>query len=499
MIYKTFELKKIPDNKIFYLLYGKNEGLKKEALNVIIEDKSKTLSYEEKEILENENNFIENILSKSLFETQKFIIIKRATDKILRIIEILHQKNLEDTLIILNSDNLDKKSKLRSLFEKDKKLVCVPFYPDNDQTISKLAYNFLKDKKISISPSNINLIVNRCSGDRETLVNELQKIEYFSKNGKKISRESISKLINLNENHSISELIDNCLAKNKKKTISILNENNFIENILSKSLFETQKFIIIKRATDKILRIIEILHQKNLEDTLIILNSDNLDKKSKLRSFFEKEKKLVCVPFYPDNDQTLSKLAYIFLRDKKISISPSNINLIVNKCSGDRETLVNELQKIEYFTKNGKKINSESISKLINLNENNSISELIDNCLAKNKKKIISILNENNFNNEDCIMITRTFIIKAKKLLTLSKTFETNKNIDLTISSAKPPIFWKEKEITKQQIYKWKSKNIKQLIYALSEIELQIKKNINNSINLITDFILSHSSAETSN
>ena len=277
------------------------------------------------------------------------------------------------------------------------------------------------------------------------------------------------------------------------------NENNFIETILSKSFFDTQKFIIIKRATDKILKIIEILHLKNLEDTTIILNSDNLEKKSKLRSFFEKDKTLVCVPFYPDNDQTLSKLAYNFLREKKISISSSNINLIVNKCSGDRETLINELLKIELFSKNGKQINSDNISKLINLSENHNISELIDNCLAQNKRKIISILNENNFSNEDCIMIVRSFLIKSKKLLALSKTFETNKNIDLTISSAKPPIFWKEKEITKQQILKWSSKNIKQLIYSLSETELQIKKNINNSINLITDFILFQSSSTTNN
>ena len=322
------------------------------------------------------------------------------------------------------------------------------------------------------------------------------------------------KKINQNINHLIlfygknegfkNEAIDilnkdklNILSYEEKEIFD--NENNFIENILSKSLFEKQKFIVIKRATDKILKIVEILQQKNLDDTIIILNSDNLEKKSKLRSLFEKDKKLVCIPFYPDNDQTLSKLAYNFLRDKKISISQSDINLVINKCNGDRETLLNELQKIEYFSKNGKKINSENISKLINLIENHNISELVDNCLAQNKKKIISILNENNFSNEDCIMITRSFIIKAKKLLALSKAFEINKNIDLTISSAKPPVFWKEKEITKQQIYKWKPKNIKKLIYALSETELQIKKNINNSINLITDFILSHSSAETNN
>jgi DNA polymerase-3 subunit delta len=274
------------------------------------------------------------------------------------------------------------------------------------------------------------------------------------------------------------------------------NEDNFVENLLTKSLFDDEKIIIIKRATDKILKVLEEITEKNIKDIKIILDADVLEKKSKLRSFFEKDKKLVCVPFYPDNDQTISKLAYNFLNNKKISLSPSNINLIVSKCSGDREALVNELQKIEYFGKNGKKINNENIAKLINLSENHSISELIDNCLAQNKKKIISILNENNFSNEDCIMIIRSFIMKAKKLLVLSKTFETNKNIDLTISSAKPPIFWKEKEITKQQIQKWKPKNIKNLIYALSETELQVKKNINNSINLITDFIISQSLSE---
>jgi DNA polymerase-3 subunit delta len=302
------------------------------------------------------------------------------------------------------------------------------------------------------------------------------------------------------KNEALNLLInnkDNIFNYEEKEILD--NENSFIETILSKSLFDPQKFIIIKRATDKILKTIEILHLKNLDDTTIILNSDNLEKKSKLRSLFEKEKTLVCVPFYPDNDQTLSKLAYNFLREKKISISSSNINLIVNKCSGDRETLINELRKIQLFSKNGKQINSDNISKLINLSENHNISELVDNCLAQNKRKITSILNENNFSNEDCIIIVRSFLIKSKKLLALLKAFETNKNIDLTISSAKPPIFWKEKEITKQQILKWNSKNIKQLIYSLSETELQIKKNINNSINLITDFILFQSSSTTNN
>ena len=289
--------------------------------------------------------------------------------------------------------------------------------------------------------------------------------------------------------------INNAHSFDEKEILD--NSTSFLENIFSKSLFEEEKIIIIKRATDKILKILEELKSKNIDDVIIILNSDTLDKRSKLRIYFEKNKDLICIPFYPDNEQTLSKLSNNFLKEKNISLSQSNINLIVNKSNGDRGLLYNELKKIELFSKNGKKINTENISKLINLSENHSISELIDHCLAKNSKKTIYILNENNFNNEDCVLITRVFLNKAKKILQLTKEFEKNNNIDLTISSAKPPIFWKDKEITKQQIYMWKAKNIKKLIYKINEIELLLKKNLSNSINLITDFLLEQSSSKT--
>ena len=276
------------------------------------------------------------------------------------------------------------------------------------------------------------------------------------------------------------------------------NKDDFIEDLLTKSFFDDRKIIIIKRSTDKILNIIEDVLSKKIKD-IIILNADNLEKKSKLRSFFEKDKKLICIPFYPDNEQTLSKLAYNFFKNKNIAISQANINLIIDKCNGDREALLNELNKIEHYVKEGKKISSDEIIKLTNLNENHSVLELVDNCLAKNKRKIIDILNENNFNNEDCIMITRSFLNKSKKILQLATEFEKNKNIELTISSAKPPIFWKDKEITKKQVCQWKPDNIKELIYRLNEIELLIKKNLNISVNLITDFILEQSALKTNN
>jgi DNA polymerase-3 subunit delta len=297
--------------------------------------------------------------------------------------------------------------------------------------------------------------------------------------------EEIKKIISLNKNITIT-------SYDEKEILD--SYENFYNNIFSKSLFDDKKVIIIKRATDKIVKIIEEIIEKDISDIYLIFNSDNLEKKSKLRSLFEKNKKLVCVPFYADTADILSRMAYNFFKEKKISISQANINLIVNKCNGDRGILKNELLKVEFFCQNKKEISSDNLLKLVNLVENHSISELIDNCLAKNEKKTMSLLNENNFNSEDCIIITRTFLNKSKKILKLSKEYQINKDLNKTIASARPPIFWKDKEIVKQQINKWAPNEINELIFDLNKIELQIKKNYTNSINIISDFILNQSS-----
>ena len=268
------------------------------------------------------------------------------------------------------------------------------------------------------------------------------------------------------------------------------NQDNFFEGIFSGSLFDEDKFIIINQATDKIVKIIEILIEKKekIKKIAILLNANSLEKKSKLRSIFEK--KLICVPFYIDNNETLFKFTEAFLKQKKINISPLNINFLVNKCNGDRRNLKNELLKIEMFCLNKKNIRDDELQKLICLNENKSINELIDCCLVKDEKNTINILNDNVFNNDDSILITRTFLIKLKKIHKLILNYEENRNLNETIQNAKPPIFWKDKPIIEKQIKTWKLDLIEKLIIDINEIELQIKKNNTNSLNLISDFIL---------
>ena len=276
------------------------------------------------------------------------------------------------------------------------------------------------------------------------------------------------------------------------------NRESFYNELISKSFFEKEKLIIINRATDKIKDIIEEIIEKNISDLVLVLNSNILIKKSKLRNLFEKNKHTICVPFYEDNNQTLSAIASLFFREKKISISNQTINLITARSRGDRQNLNNELEKIESFLIDKKKINLEDVIKLTNLAENYNVSELIDSCLSKNKKKTIHILNENNYSLEDCILIIRSMLMKSKRLITLCKKATLTKDIETVLSSFKPPIFWKDKEIVKQQINSWSCENAEKLTYEINEIELLIKKFSASSVNILSDFIIEQATS-TSN
>ena len=295
------------------------------------------------------------------------------------------------------------------------------------------------------------------------------------------------------KNDAIEKIFNINISKNiyryEEKEI-LDNFESFFESIQSKSFFEKEKLIIISRVSDKIKNIIEEIIEKNIEDIKIVLNSGILEKKSKLRSLFEKNKNTICIPFYADSNQTLSKIINNFFREKKIITSQEKINLLIDRCRGNRQNLRNELDKIDSFIKNKKNINMDQIMKLTNLAENYNVSELIDSYLASNFKKTITILNENNFSIEDCMLITRTLLIKSKRLYKLLLEINNNKSIEEVISSFKPPIFWKDKEIVKQQIKNWSLSRAENLIYKTNELELLIKKNSNNSINILSDFII---------
>ena len=271
------------------------------------------------------------------------------------------------------------------------------------------------------------------------------------------------------------------------------NIDDFYNNVFTKSFFDNEKLIIINRVSDKIREIIEELIEKKTEDIQFILNSKNLEKKSTLRKLFEKQKLIVCIPFYEDNNQTLNSIISLFFRNKKIPISQQLINVLVERSRGDRKNLNNELEKIENFSLNKKNLSIQEIIKLTNLADNYSASELVDHSLAKNTRKTVTILGENNYSDEDNIIIIRTLLAKLKRLVKIYELVDEKNNIEQAISACKPPIFWKDKPLVIQQIRSWKKDALEQLIYKTNEIELLVKKNSVLAKNILADFIINNS------
>ena len=315
----------------------------------------------------------------------------------------------------------------------------------------------------------------------------------------RIKKSNLSLYLFYGQNEGLKkEVLENCFIKNFKGLVEKYDEKEVIENqeeiyskIFNKSLFEKEKIILISRTSDKIVDFIERILEKNVSDIKIICLSEILEKKSKLRNLFEKDSKLICIPFYADDNKKLTQLCGDFFKKINIPISREILNIIVDKCQGDRNNLNRELEKVEMFIDGNTNFDVSDILKLISLSENYTVSELVDNCLSKNIKNTAKILNENSYTNDDCMLILRTMLNKTKRLIKLRDDYDVTKNLDSTVSNFRPPIFWKDKDVIKKQLLKWDKKNSSALIFEINELEKLIKKNSENSLRITYDFVLS--------
>ena len=267
------------------------------------------------------------------------------------------------------------------------------------------------------------------------------------------------------------------------------NIDEFVSNLLTKSLFGNKKIIIISRATDKLYTLINDLLDREIVETKIVIKSSSLEKKSKLRNLFEKESKLICTPVYEDDARALNYVIQNFLKLNNFSLSQEIKNILIERSKGDRINLKNELSKLKNLSLSKNKLSIDDVIKLSNLAENYSVFELSDNYLAKNSKKVSNILNENNYSSEDCILIIRTILNKCKRLLKIRNEIDNNTSIDQVISSYKPPIFWKEKDIVKKQAQSWSTSEVKEIIFKINDLEALVKKNASNSMLFVSNFV----------
>ena len=269
----------------------------------------------------------------------------------------------------------------------------------------------------------------------------------------------------------------------------IKNQNDFFNLIFSGSLFDKKKVIFVNRTTDRLFNLISEISKKDIKDILIFFEADQLEKKSKIRNLFEKDNNLVCIACYQDNNFDLIKIINDEIKQTKIKLSTESINLLIERASGDRNNLRNEVNKLKSFALNKQMVSYDQVKELTNMVGNYQNDYIVNICLNGDKKKLNKILRENNFSFEDFLILLKIFSKKIHRLLKIKIFNRLEKNLDQIFNQIRPPIFWKEKEDVKKQVRLWNEKKLNLIIKKINEIELNCKKNHEISTNITLDFL----------
>ena len=320
MILKSFLLEKnlsLIDNYKSLLFYGENIGLKDEFKSNLKKKFSnfEQILFNQDEIIKNEKLLSDQINNLSMFNDNKFIIINEVSDKLISKIDDIIETQPDHIRLILFSQSLDKKSKIRSSFEKSKKVGIVPCYQDNHRTLSEYIREKLKDYS-GVNQEVINLLINNSGLDRKVLFSEIEKIRALFQN-KKIEESKILNLLNEENNLNFDDLRDSCLEGNDKK----LNKN------LGTILLNNENIYFCLNNLNQRVQKLSMLINQNEKDMNINFALDNLKPK-----VFWKDKPMILRQVKKWDHQKLEKAKEIILETEvKMKTKMNNYNSIMLK------------------------------------------------------------------------------------------------------------------------------------------------------------------------
>jgi len=337
MLLKSQEI--VLKNKDFFkekiiLLYGENQDLindlNQQIVSKFIEEKKFSKSFFEEDIIKNPENIINYYLNGSLFDDNKSIsIIKNCSDKILEIINKI-KNNINNNVIILNSEILLKNSKLRQFGEYDKLAICIPCYQETKFDIKKFLTQQTQINNIQLSDTQSEVIINSSSLKRSKIKEVMEKLNLYKNSGKITDQiiEEICTDVDLKKN---DEIIDILLSKNEKNINEFISnmsnyEKNFIEIIIILRSFiikildiqKNNKNLSIDERIEKYKPSIFWKDKDRIKNILKIWSANNLEKFLSNLNIIETE--------FKRNDLNQDTQFYYFLTQNLSKISLKNTN-----------------------------------------------------------------------------------------------------------------------------------------------------------------------------
>jgi len=288
-----------------------------------------------------------------------------------------------------------------------------------------------------------------------------------------------------------AKITKNLTIKKYQEEYLLQNKEIFDQLINTESLFGDQEMVVISKSTDKIM---EIYDEKNAQDNdkQIIFLSGPLTKKSKLRNLAETATNFTCIACYDDTPEQLQSILFQKLKDNKISVSREFINSIFEINSLNRQDINDAVSKVQLI-QNTSKITEENLKTIFHSSENSNNFEIVNFCLLGDKKNINKVLSNIYAQGINFNEILAALKYKVKKLIDILESDIADKDPNQLVESFKPPIFWKEKSMVKEQLGRWNKSELKQLMEIVYDVEVECKKNYDVSNIILQQFIVSTS------
>ena len=316
--------------------------------------------------------------------------------------------------------------------------------------------------------------------------------ELLKKNFTLLYGENISLIFEI-EQKIIKEAKNNngLVVKKYQEEYFLQNKDVFEQFINSESLFGDQELVIISESTDKILEIFDNTIASTNNKKIIFLSS-LLTKRSKLRNLAETETDFNCIACYDDTPVQLQSILLQKLKDNKISVSREFLNSIFEVNSLNRQDINDAITKIQLIQSTSN-IKEENLKNIFYSSSHNDNFEIINFCLLGDKKNINKVLSNIYIQGINFNEILAALKYKVNKLIEISVSNTSDSNVNQLVENYKPPIFWKEKNMVKEQLRRWTNGELNKLMEIIYETEINCKKNYEISNTILQQFIVSTS------
>jgi len=280
-------------------------------------------------------------------------------------------------------------------------------------------------------------------------------------------------------------------SKRYQEEFLINNPEIFTQLIESENLFGEQEIIIIQNSSDKILNILE---QNTINNTSkkIIFISGILNKKSKLRIIGENSANFASIACYHDTPEILKNILIQKLKENKVPISRELLNYITETYSLNRQDINDSIIKIKLLQKTSS-LNDKNLKNIFHSSSENDNFEIVNYCLLGDKKNINKILTNIYSQGINFNEILAALKYKVNKLIEILKSNNNKLSINNLVENYKPPIFWKEKNVIKDQLNRWNIQELYLLQNIIFETEINCKKNYDISSIILQQFIVTTS------